>query len=111
MMQMEAAFVVPTTEAIRRYQTTAADVESLAVQKKIWRRVSWSRPGYEDRGSCEASPAQIAQRLVRLIERVGPDGCADGHGGGKVEKLARVRTGQIGDRSDRSFLPQQSVRK
>src|SRR2546421_650203 len=64
-----------------------------------------------DRGAFEAPCAQIAQRLLGLIEPVGRDARAHRDFGGELQEVVAVLPRQVGHRADRSLLPQIGVGK
>src|SRR5438552_6947626 len=80
----------------------------------IW-RVSFSKAdcksGNEYRGAFDAAFAEVGQRAVRVRQRVFRHRRVDPQPGGDREKLARILTRQVGDRTDHALHPQTMVRK
>src|SRR5947209_4371729 len=60
----------------------------------------------EDGGALEGAVAEVAQRLLGRLERIGGDGRADRHAGSKLQKLEPVLPRQIGHAADLALQPQ-----
>ena len=65
--------------------------------------------GDEHRGTAEATGAQVVERLVGAIERIGRGEAANTCLAGQGEELPGIGAGQIGDRHQLAFLPQERI--
>src|SRR5580704_15706697 len=74
-------------------------------------RIRVFRSWHEDGGAFESPCAQIGEGPVRLRERVGRRFRDDAELRGAAEEIEPVLAGEIGDRYQLSFLPQQPVRE